>query len=159
MKIQFLISALASVVLITISLQGAVGPGHWEKVDALEKGTAVLVTMNSGDRLPGVFQASDAENLFITDVAGQGKQIPKTEVTKVVRPPMTRDSPWNGAKIGAAAGFAGGVVVGLRMGDYWGNEEAVGIGIFGPIGAAVGFLTGYLIDKARPSEEVLYQAK
>ena len=144
--------------LVTISLQGAVVPGRWEKVDALEKGTGVLVTMNSGDRLRGVFQASDGEDLFITDIDGQEKQIPKAQVTKVVRPSVKEDTPWNGAKVGAAVGFAAGVVVGLKMGNYWGNEEAVGIAIFGPIGAAVGLLTGYAIDKARPGEDVLYKA-
>ena len=117
--------------------------------------------MTSGDQSRGTFQGLVADALFITDVEGRKVEIPKSGVRKVVRQPIRQDSAWNGAAIGAAAGFAGVVVTGLvwAAAQSEEGEEGVGILVFGPIGLGVGLLVGYGIDRTRPGEDVLYRVK
>ena len=165
MKTQSFISVIALVVLLTTSLQAGVIPGRWEKVETLGQGAEIIITMKSGDRLEGAFRHPDAEALFVVEVNGSERQIPKREVAKVVRPLVKGDSSWDGAAIGAAIGYGGGWAWLAAMksgGGDWALSDA--FEVFGPIGAAAGLGIGFAIDRTHKSHkrhkgtEVLYQA-
>ena len=67
---------------------------------------------------------------------------------------------WKGAAIGAAIGFGAGnglLAVSKAGGGDWAWSD--GFELFGPVGAAVGFPTGYLIGRGRASKQVLYRAR
>ena len=154
------IQSLPLLVLFSSSLLNAqVIPGRWEKVDALEQGAEIVITMKSGERVKGTFQQHDAETLFVAEVNGSERPIPEREVAKVVRPLVEGDSSWDGAAIGAAIGYGGGWAGLAAMksgGGDWAWSDA--FEMFGPIGAGVGALVGYLVDKSHKGTEVLYQA-
>ncbi len=160
MTIQSFIKILPLLVVFSSGLLKAqVVPGRWEKVDALEQGTEIIFTMKSGERVDGAFQQHDAEILFVAEVNGSERPIPERDVAKVVRPLVEGDSSWDGAAIGAAIGYGGGWAGLAAMksgGGDWAWSDA--FEMFGPIGAGVGALVGYLVDKSHKGTEVLYQA-
>ncbi len=163
MTIQSFIKILPLLVVFSSGLLKAqVVPGRWEKVDALEQGTEIIITMKSGERVDGAFQQHDAEILFVAEVNGSERPIPERDVAKVVRPLVEGDSSWDGAAIGAAIGYGGGWAGLAAMksgGGDWAWSDA--FEMFGPIGAAVGFGIGFAIDRAHKGHkgtELLYQS-
>ena len=102
--------------------------------------------------------------VLATDRSGALLRIPKKDVDRIETVEEVRDSRRNGVLIGAATGFAAGFL-GLAAfnahetasGPIW-DGEAVGYYVSaGILGMGVGALTGYGIDAAVQSGEVLYQ--
>jgi len=151
MKTRTPVTVLALVALLTSSLPGSVIPGRWEKLDALESGSKIVLSLKSGERVRYTFLNSDSGSLTVKDRGGQELVIPKTHVTRVVKQnPRSTTPAWVGAAVGAGAGAAIGA--GLSR-DYIPGIFAAG---FGLIGALAGFTTGYCITQ-KPADELLYE--
>ena len=137
--------------LLTSLLPGSVIPGRWEKLDAFESGSKIVLSLKSGEKARYTFLNSDSGSLTVKDRGGQGLVIPRTHVTRVVKQNMRSTTPaWVGAAVGAGAGAAFGAAL---SGDYVPEYFAV---TFGLIGALAGFTTGYCITQ-KPADESLYE--
>ncbi len=100
-----------------------------------------MVSLKSGDRMEGVFQAAGSEELILTVHSGKELCILKNAV---------------GAGIGAGAGIAIGVGIAQSFTETVLARSDILSAAFGGIGALVGTLTGRALTK--PHDEILYQA-
>jgi hypothetical protein len=161
MNIRISTTNLVVLTLLASFLQGGVIPGRWEKVDGLQPGSKIILTLKAGDRLKCTFKDSDSTSLRISD-AGQELVIPKDSIAKVVRENRRSNKP---AVIGAAIGALAGVASAA-------GSPAPDMSIFGePVrrdrtsitvscilfGAVLGYLTGYYGTK-KPPDQLLYEA-
>ena len=80
MKMPSFISAITLFVLLSTCLQAGVIPGRWEKVDALQPGKEIIVTLKAGDRIESTFTGLGSEELILTEL-----KVPRSEVRKIVR--------------------------------------------------------------------------
>ena len=143
--------------LATATLEAGVIPGRWEKVEALEEGTRIVVEIKSGDRLEGAFKRVSPQELTIIDPGGSDRQVPKTTVAKIVTAEKVKDGLTNGMLIGMGVGT--GVAVGavaLATGGV--SEECIVCGLVIFVGFAGGWGMGAAIDAIHQGPEVLYQA-
>jgi hypothetical protein len=130
-------------------------PRPWEKVDALPPGTQIIITLKSGVRMEGAFQASSPQDLALTALTGGEQRVPKADVRGVTG--GKKDGVVDGLLLGAAIGAGAGVLVGYDRRTFEcraGCSMQIGVTLFTPIGALVGWLT----DRRRDQSEVLYHA-
>ena len=132
-------------------------PSAWEQVEALRPGSPLLITLKSGDRIDGAFEALRPETLALTDPAGTELSVPRSEVLKIVAR-GARDSLSNGALTGAAIGLGAAVAIlaVIASGDgyvlpsaKWGAPLLL---------SSVGGVVGAVIDRAHRSQQLLYVA-
>jgi hypothetical protein len=137
--------------------RGRVIPGNWEAVEALRPGMSIVVTLNNGGRIRGVFKALHPMVLEINDHDGKDSSVARSDVASIVFS-GTSDSPLNGALIGAGIGLAAaGIILGtIGSGDgyvlpsaKWGAPLLL---------SAAGGLLGIVIDRAHRDEQLLYEA-
>jgi hypothetical protein len=148
-------------------LQGAeIVRGRWEKVEALKPGTAIVVKLNSGDRIDGAYQGAEPELLRINDAAGVEFRLPKFSVLSVESAEKVRDPLANGALIGAGAGAAAGFFSMLGFakavtasGPIFDGEGAGFFIAAALVGAGVGAVTGTLIDAKIKGRQVFYLSR
>jgi len=156
-------TAVALLFLLTLSRVAAaqVIPGRWEKVDALPRGTSIIVTLTSGDRAQYTFAASSSDLLTLLNEDSKEIRFAKSDVRAVER--RQSDRVRNGTLIGAGVGFGTGFFAlaafnakQTASGPIW-DREAVGYYVAaGLVGAGIGALTGALIDAGRKDREILY---
>ena len=147
------IRIIALVVLVTTSLHAGVIPGRWEKVDALQPRSQIVLSLKTGEHIEGAFVRTGADELTVIDQNGSERKFPKSEVLKIV----SRKKRDQGTLVGLAAGFGVGAVLGFLFGRAFDNT-AGGVVLVGGIGAGIGALIGYGAGKLRKGTEVLYQA-
>jgi len=145
------------------SLAAAVIPGRWDKVAALAQGTAVVVRLDSGDRLAVDFEELTIVELKVRDESGARLSFPKPAVAEVFV--ESQDPNTNGTLIGTAVGFGTGfgatvafeksvTASGFRL-----EEENLSLAILGGlIGAGAGALTGWALDRSTKEKDILYAA-
>ena len=136
---------------MTTSGYSAVIPGRWEKVEALETGTDIIVLLHSGERQIGGFAGIDESVLYINTATSSDYSIHKVEVSKVIR--EESNSGTKGLLIGAGIGAASGA---LATSSYAGEAQK------GPLIATstgVCALIGFLVGRKGDTTEVLYRAK
>ncbi len=130
-------------------------PGNWEAVEGLRPGTSIIVTLNDGGRIRGVFKALHPIMLEIHNHDRKDSSVARSDVANIVG---ASDSSINGALIGAGIGLAAaGIVLGtIGSGDgyvlpsaQWGAPLLL---------SAVGGLLGIVIDRAHRDEQLLYEA-
>jgi hypothetical protein len=116
-------------------------------------GQPVVVVLQGNHRTDGRLEAVTNHDLTI-----DGKRFLRAQVVEVWA--VRRDSQWTGAALGAAIGFGAGIswlaIMKSRGGDWAWSD---GLELFGPLGAGIGFPTGYLLDRSRNRREVLYSAR
>jgi len=131
-------------------------PGSWERIQGLQSGSPLIVTLKNGDRLEGAFKALAPGALTLTDPAGKEFSVPRSEVGTVVA--QVRDDLANGALIGAGIGFGAALgvlaIVGSRDGYVlpsakWGAPLLL---------SGIGSLIGILVDRAQNGRELLFRA-
>ena len=153
MKAQSVLIILT--VLVTTSLRAQVVPGWWEKLDALQPGQQITVTLKRGDRIDGDFQSSSPDEISLVTRSGRlltALKIPKVDVEQV----SSREADsllTGGTLIGAGVGFAFGLTS-LATAD-----SAKGPLIGSAITAGIGALIGLAIDIAHKRSEIVYKAK
>lgn len=156
---------LVFAVLFSGSLGAGVVPGRWEKVDALDEGTPMLVLLHSGERLRVTLVRSDADSLMLLTEDGIPLLLPKPQVKRITGVEAIRDRLHDGTLIGLAAGFAAGFV-GLAAynahvtagGPIWDGEALGYYAGAGLLGAGIGALAGAVIDASARSPEEYYRS-
>lgn len=132
-------------------------PGSWERVEVLRRGSPLVVTLKSGDRLEGGFKALASGVLALTDSAGKEFSIPRSEVRRIVAQ-ASRDKLTNGALIGAGIGLGAALAILAIVGSAdgyvlpsakWGAPLLL---------SSVGSLIGTLVDRAHKRQEMIYVA-
>ena len=145
-----------SVLLGSSLLQAQVSaPGTWERLDALQPGTLIVITLKSGAPVTGAFQASGSGDLAVTTRTGTEQRVAKAEIQGVVG--EKKDSVMDGLLLGAA--------IGAGTGAFWGYGRrsfecragcAMAMGTI--VGTPIGALVGWLRDRKHHQTEVLYRA-
>ena len=156
MKTGRLTNLIGWAILTTTSLDAAIVPGRWEKVEALEEGYAITVKLDSGERFKASYVGFTDEAIILKRDSGEELEVPKAAVVKVTS--QSRDSNdglRNGALIGAAVG--GGF--GLTLGLYYADRDEYGyVALVTALYAAIGMGVGVGVDAIVKGHEVLYQA-
>jgi hypothetical protein len=131
-------------------------PGSWEKVEGLRLGSALVVTLKTGDRLEGALTRRTPGALTLTAPTGQELMVPRSEVGRIVA--RVRDDPTNGALIGAGVGVGAALVVLAIVGS--GDGYVLPSAKWGAplLLSGLGSLGGMLVDRAQKREEVVYLA-
>jgi uncharacterized protein YcfJ len=150
MKAGSIASILTIAFLAISSLTAAVVPGRWEKVESLSEGTALIVELNSGDRLQGALAEVNELEIVLLTVSDELRLL-KTTVVKVTRMEKVNDRAWDGAAGGA---FIGAVIGGAGAATAEGSSVAANAAV----GAAIGGLIGFALDKVVKKTDVLYVA-
>jgi hypothetical protein len=116
------------------------------------------VTVKTGERLEGAFNAVDPSVLALIDRTGKERRVPIPEIVRIVGPPA-RDSLANGAAIGAGVGLGAALAIlgALASQDgYVLHSAKVGAPL---LLSGAGAMVGLLIDRAHERAEVLYVAR
>jgi len=144
------------VVATASSLSAGVVPGRWEKVETLEDGYPIIVTLKGWERLKGTFHGLSDEALLLVKDSGKELGLPKADVLKVEsQDKPNSDSLMNGPMWGAILG--GGLSalgVAVSRDDVPANEAAFVIVLSASLGAGIGFLGDALIK----TPDVFYEA-
>lgn len=128
-------------------------PGRWEKVDALQPGTGIIVSLEGGERLECEFVSADDTAITIRE-SGAERNLPKSGVQKIVAAEKKGTGPlWTGAVIGALVGVAVGGIVASQVNDS-GTKAGDILGC-----AAIGAGVGLGIDAAVGARETFYKAR
>lgn len=137
---------------------GGVVPGQWEKVEAVEPGSQIVVFLKSGDRIEGTFKEVGEQDLAIADGQGE-RRLPKTSVAKIETAPFD-DGKGDGTLTGAALGALGLGVLGALAGsmDDESNNTGQAAAFGAALGAGAGAGIGFALDSAKKGSTVLYKA-
>jgi hypothetical protein len=133
-------------------------PGSREKIEALQPGATLVVTLKTGQRLEGALKAVGPSVLNLTDRDGKELSIPMSQVDRIVAP-GTRDSLTNGIGVGAGIGFGAALAILAAVGSQDGYvlpSAKVGAPL---LLSGVGGLVGAFVDRMRESDQVLYRAR
>ena len=87
--------------LLTLSTQAAVVPGRWDKVEALEVGTPIVVKLKSGDQFEGVFADLRPGDLVIHATPANERIFARESVKEVRRQERFDDGIGDGLLLGA----------------------------------------------------------
>jgi hypothetical protein len=134
-------------------------PGRWELVGTLPSDSPIAIKTKSGESFSGSFQALEAEHLFMNEKSGSRLKIPKDEIQEITRPKEKRF--WTRTKIGAIAGFATGLAIGLVAGDdgiFYDFTAGFNGLVLGGAGAAGGAILGATIENLHRNPEVIYRS-
>jgi hypothetical protein len=146
-----------SPLILTLMLHAQVIPGRWDKVDILEPGTAIIVTLQAGERLVCSFKSSGPDNLTLTDDQGSERRLPKSEIKKIVSADKYHDTTVDGTASGAVIGTGVGALLGILHAVS--TDKKSGIAPITLAGTGLGALFGYGADKSRQDNRVLYLAR
>ncbi len=159
------VNGMIVVLFLTASLQAAVVPGRWDKVDKLASGEKILVKLKSGDRLEGAFSSSSSGGIELMKDTGGRLTLAKSDIARIVRAEKIRDKTLNGTLIGTGVGFGigfGGLAAHnasvTASGPIFDGESVGYYTLAGLMGAGIGALVGTAMDAAHQESEVLYQA-
>jgi hypothetical protein len=150
-----LVSIPVILALMNSWLYASVVPGLWEKVEALERGSKIIVTLDTGDILQGEYTALERESIRMI-VDNREREYPKEAVTQISQLKLgwsRKKKAGVGALIGSAVGFG----IGAAIGGSIESEFSAGGGIFlGVIGGGIGAAAG--LQKQSSKEIVIYEA-
>jgi hypothetical protein len=133
-------------------------PGSRARLEALQPGVPLVVTLNTGQRLQGALKAASFSVLVLTDRPGKELSVPMSQVERIVAA-GTRDSLGNGVAIGAGIGFGAALAILAGAGSQDGYvlpSAKIGAPL---LLSGVGALVGAFVDRAHESEQVLYRAR
>ena len=158
-----MVATIVALLLMNSWLCAGVVPGRWEKVEGLEQGSTIIVTLVTGDTVQGEFNCLKVGSLRMT-VDTQEQEFPKSAVSRISQLEMG----WSRKKrvgicglIGFAAGFALGCAGAANAADQdnmpAGETIKCGFAI-GGVGAGIGAAIGSA-QKPKPKEIVIYEAR
>ena len=154
---RFLVFLL--VLLMAQPILAQTPPGRWERLDRQDPGTILTVTLKTGMILYGTLKATGDQN-FTLETDGGPVIVAKSDVQKI----LTRsrgDSVKDGVLVGLVGGTIAAVIPAMLARQYAGNEGASGAAAVSTVvllGAAIGSLSGFLADKVKKGDVLLYQA-
>ena len=129
-------------------------PGSWDRVQRLQLGSPLVVTLKSGVRLEGAFNSLAQGELALTDRAGQPLTIASSEISRIVT--QVDDTLTNGALTGGGIGLAAALAVLAAAGSgegyvlpsaKWGAPLLL---------SGVGIVVGMLVDRAHKGQDLIY---
>jgi hypothetical protein len=134
-----------------------VTPGSWQRVEALQPGSLLLVVLTTGDHVDGAFKALRPEMVVLTDPCGSELNVPRSEIRKIVAR-GARDNLTNGVLTGAGIGLGAAVAILTVVGS--GDGYVLPSAKWGAplLLSSIGGVVGALIDRARTSDQLLYVA-
>jgi len=152
--------------LVLASLNAAVVPGRWEKVEALPAGTRVQITLKSGEKLGYRLNRASVDHLTASDESGNSIDLSKAEIGKILSLEESIDSSRDGALWGLLIGAGGGAGIGAATSSRWTNEGGDAAGwvlLWTGVGTGVGAGLGFLLDDVRKVRTehwaVIYEAR
>jgi len=132
--------------------------GSWGQVLTLNEGSRVLVTLTGGETIEGRLRSAGESGLTVErDHSAGATMVAKTDVA-VVRTKPLRDSTLNGLLIGAGVGAGAGAGIGAGVSQRIDVKTSITVPILAAAGAGAGAIVGYLIDRSRPADTVVYRA-
>jgi hypothetical protein len=132
-------------------------PGNWARVDALQSGIPIIVTLRSELQMRGDFQTSDTDGISLLNSDGDEIRAVKADVQEVRC--EREDGNWNGILIGVGAGVGGALLLmeqaqkGTST-DLLGTRWAAAPFVLGGLGA----LIGWMVDDGHKGTDVVYRA-
>ena len=159
MKATRLKAFVALAILSTASLRAGVIPGRWEKVRTLEKGYAVKVKLESGERIRASYLGLTEKGLILKRDSGEELEVAKSAVVTITsQERISNDGLGNGAIIGAGVGL--GVALAMLGVAASKEGEVLSSAKWGAplLGIGVGLGAGLAIDASLKGKEVFYQA-
>jgi len=130
----------------------------WERVDNLgPESTDIVVVLKNGEKTKCTFRKSTTESIVVTDATADERTIPKSEIRRILGPRGDEDRLLNGALIGLATGFGAGAILGYGISVNADVATRITIPVIGGLGAGIGTLIGYLVDKRHRTREILYE--
>ena len=166
MKFKKIISIALMILATDAATHAEVVAGRWEKVEALAPGTAVIVSLQGGERLECTINKIQSDEILFTEINGQERRVPKSAILKIESAAVVRDRLRNGILTGALVGAAGGiaaVVAGIYAKTngpvYW-DEDGPAYILGGALAAGgIGAAVGGIIDASVKNREVFYRVK
>jgi hypothetical protein len=131
-------------------------PGSWDRIQRLQLGSPLVVTLKSGVRLEGAFNSLAQGELALTDRAGQPLTIASSDISRIVT--QVDDTLTNGALTGGGIGLAAALAVLAAAGSgegyvlpsaKWGAPLLL---------SGVGIVVGMLVDRAHKGQDPIYVA-
>lgn len=166
MSLRTITVLLAVTILPTHLLPAAVIPGRWEKVQTLEAGSEIIVSLQQGDRFKCLLKEVADEHLVVTREDQSELRLLRPAIRKVTSAEAIDDSTRSGTLIGLGVGFGVGFVTTVAFersktaSGYSLADENLGWALLGgAIGAAGGALVGRALDAGKKNYEVLYEAR
>ena len=153
MKTQRFFNLTTLAMPATASLQAEVIPERWEKLDAQDRGTEILVALKNGERLKGSFLGSGCDELILVTGVGNEVKLAKSDVQEIVKKDGTREGMLKGLGISICVALLGTAGFSQQM-DMTFSAAFAAAAISGGIGA----LAGFFIDKGKKPEG-FYQAR
>jgi hypothetical protein len=151
------------VVLLTIipCFAAEIIRGRWVKVEVLKPGTDIVVKLKAGDRVEGLYQALNGEELKIKDFSNSELSLPKQSILSIETAKKMKHKLRNGAIWGAVIGAPVGIVAAVKAHSSlgfgtsaWssGDKQLVVAGglVTGGIGAGLGMLINSRNNHAQP---------
>jgi hypothetical protein len=154
MKIKKTIAILIVILLNTLPVLAGVVPGRWEKIDSLEKGTGIVLSLSSGEKMNCFLQGTSTHAVNVVGSDGKDYELPKSAVSKIETLEKHRGPLWDGALIGGAIGLATSGILLSQLGDSSTNNAAA-LAVYGGMGAGIGLA----IDAGFAGRRTLYKAK
>jgi hypothetical protein len=128
-------------------------PASWDKVEALQPDSAIVVFLNAGERRQYRFSRAGQNDLTLVTASGQEQTIQKSMVKRVLGKGYN-DPVGNGTLYGALVGAA---IVQASTGFAFCPDCPEGPGLFpAGVGAGIGALVGFVIDKSHKGTEVRF---
>ena len=135
-------------------------------MDSLPPGQEIEITLKAGDRVECSLKEAGDDDLIVVTSTGSEPKLAKSEVLLIVG--EKDDDVQDGTLKGLGVGFLGGALIAARIlgaishneGGGWSAEATAYVLGSGAVGAGIGVLVGFSLDKSlRHGEtEVLYQA-
>jgi len=166
MRGRWTVAVLTICIFAAAPLQGQVLPGRWEKIEQLQPGTVIIITLKTGERVEGTFKSINQDAVCVSEGGAQEREIHKSLVQRIETagkvPDRLRNGTLIGLLIGAASGIAAIVALIYAKTDgpvYW-DEDGAGYVISGAlVGGGIGAATGAIVDASIKRPDVLYQAR
>jgi len=144
-----------------VRAQAPAGSEGWSAIEALPAGTSLLIDLSSGPPLRGTLAASGADALTVMLSTGEQRALAKSTIDRIRSGEARKDGVGNGIAYGALAGA--GTIAGFFVWAYktCGGCDAPAVHEIVPpamaMGAGIGAVTGFLIDRAIRHRAVLYR--
>jgi hypothetical protein len=129
-------------------------PGSWDRVQRLQLGSPLVVTLKSGVRLEGAFNSLAQGELALTDRAGQPLTIARLEISRIVT--RIDDKLTNGAIAGTGIGLAAALAVLAAVGSGEGYVLPSAKWGVPALLSGVGMVAGMLVDRAHKGQDLIY---
>jgi hypothetical protein len=132
-------------------------PGDWRQVEVLQVRTPIVITLETGSRVAGIFKSLKPETISIIVGDGTELNVPRHEISTIVATGV-KDGLTNGVLIGAGLGAAAAVVILSAIGSRDGYvlpSAKTGAPL---LLSSLGGLVGGLVDRAHQSERLVYRA-